>query len=813
MIYRKYYMYAIYLFTTFNNNLNFCLLHLPTSSEEAQNKCHEKKKITRETLITTIDMKKNIIPCFVIVALWTALPVSAQKAKKVEKAKTEQVADTIQTKKADGSERNVMLNASDANKPREIQIGLPSEDVNVYENGLPAVYSSSVHKLSAHWRSDASLGEVGLMTPSESAITTGNIAYSVNSFSRLGQKDFKGIVNYRANHYGMQQVDMNVSGGIGNKWLYTASVYQNFDPGSFDVKFDEYSDRTQIYHAGLTRLFNNNRGKISLLYKYAYSRNPGNMLNAAPFIYVGDGSIKELEGFEPGLASYGPVSGEIEYMDIMDGKMKKANLRDLNDNRSHEVSLLTDYAFKNGLNFKLDMKYMNAPEANYVDFGGSTISNVTADQGYTLADGTPYSGLVDGRRTWLHFGKVQNFLVTSELQKQFTNHNVRLGLNEWFYDLDYHSSSLQWTGSVKEYPDVLVGPDGNQFRGFNELSPEYTVGNENKLALYLTDDWQITPKLNLYYGGRLEYYHMSADQIAHPRYSGFYIGGTAPDGTVITPANVTKDKLNYAATARVTYNVGKGFGLTADGTVATRFPRINEYAGTGPTEEQYNRVTIPLVRGGLFYKNNWLDLTSMVTYIAKTNNIDQQNLTKPGTDEGKTVLLIYDIQTLGWTTSAEIDPFKGFHLHALFTYQKPVYKNYNASVTFNDGTQMSVNANNMIVKEIPQVLVELDPSYNITDDLRLWLSFRYFGKTYANLQEALYFNGRWETFGGVNWKVNKHLDLGVTVVNFLNQKGVKGTISGSELITKEEAGQYAGYYMSGSYLRPFTVEFNASIKF
>ena len=77
--------------------------------------------------------------------------------------------------------RNVMLNASDANKPREIQIGLPSEDVNVYENGLPAVYSSTIHKLATHWRSDASLGHVGLMTPSESAITTGNIAYSVNA--------------------------------------------------------------------------------------------------------------------------------------------------------------------------------------------------------------------------------------------------------------------------------------------------------------------------------------------------------------------------------------------------------------------------------------------------------------------------------------------------------------------------------------------------------------------------------------------------------------------------------------------------------
>ena len=87
-------------------------------------------------------------------------------------------------------ERNVMLNASDANKPREIQIGLPSEDVTVYENGLPAVYSSSVHKLSAHWRSDASLKGTDLMTPSESAIATGNIAYAVSSFSELGQKEF-----------------------------------------------------------------------------------------------------------------------------------------------------------------------------------------------------------------------------------------------------------------------------------------------------------------------------------------------------------------------------------------------------------------------------------------------------------------------------------------------------------------------------------------------------------------------------------------------------------------------------------------------
>lgn len=730
-----------------------------------------------------------------------------------------ELGDTL-TKKKKGEERNVMLNASDANKPREIQIGLPSEDVNVYENGLPAVYSSSVHKLAAHWRSDASLGEVGLMTPSESAILTGNVAYSVNSFSNLGQKEFRGVLNYKTNHFGWQNFDLNVSGGIGDKWLYTASMYQNFDPGSFDPQFTDYSDRTQLYHAGLTRLFD--KGKLTLKYKFSKSQALGSMVNAAPFIYVGDGSVKELAGFKLGTSSYAPAGGTFTYMDILDGKMKTGRFGDFTGNKAHELALLYDYRFADGTEWSLHAKYMNAPEANYVDFGGSTISRATAADNLLLEDGSAYEGLVEGRRTWLHFGKVQNALLTTELKKQMGNHGVRLGLNEWFYHLDYHSSSFQWTATATETPEILTRTEGTgstKYRGFNELSPEYTKGYENKLALYFTDNWQVSPKFRLLYGGRLEYYRMSADQIPFARYAGFHIGDTHTytdsegntQTVTIAPHRVVKDKLNYAATVQATYNLTRQFGLTADATVATRFPKISDYAGTGPTEAQYKRVSIPLLRGGVFFKNNWIDVTSMITYISKTNNIDQQNVTKPGTTQSKTTLLIYNIQTLGWTTSAEIDPFKGFHLHALFTYQKPTYDNYFIKSPF-EGVP-DLNANGNIVKEIPQILAEIDPSYQITPDLRLWLSFRYFGKTYANLTDALYFKGRWETFGGVNWTVNKHLTLGASVVNFLNQKGASGTINGTELLGKEEAAKYNNYTMSGNYLRPFTFELSASIKF
>lgn len=759
----------------------------------------------------------------VTVLFAVALIMSSASAQTKQSSKQ----DSITTKMSKGENRNVMLNAADLYKPREIQIGLPSEDVNVYENGLPAVYSSSVHKLSAHWRNDASLQGTTLMTPSESAIATGNIAYAVNAQSQLGisQKPFQGIFRYNANHFGLHNFDLNLSGKLANNWYWTASVYQNFDPGTQKQRYTSFADRTQIFHAGITRVFNQGQGKATLLYKYSYSKNPGNFNNQGPFIYNGDGSVSKFQDFKLGRSSYAPNGGHLPYYDVMTGQATSWNFQEAMDNHANEIAFLLNNKFNNGWNFSLNAKYMDAPRANYVDFGGSTISQAS-DVAYNLttdaAGLNPYDGYVEGRRTWLHFGKVRSFMLTSEVEKQLGSHNLKIGLNEWFYHLNYHSSSFQWYASANNYPTILYGNYFNPFTNstsrsqtydFNELSPEYTKGSENKLALYFTDNWQVTPKFKLLYGARLEYYRMSADQISASRYNGFYIGGQNADNQVITPANVTKNKLNYAATIQGTYAITNKFGVLADATIATRFPKISDYAGTGPTEEQYKRVTIPLIRGGVYFKNNWIDLSSMVTYIAKSNNIDQQNLTNPGTSESRTVLLIYNIHTLGWTTSAEIDPFKNFHLHALFTWQKPQYSNYNASVTFNNGNTMSVNADKMIVKEIPQVLIELDPSYNITKDLRAWMSFRYFGKTYANLQEAFYFNGHWETFAGLNWQMNKKLALGVDVVNIFNVSGAKGTINGTELVRKEDAKSYAGYIMSGSYLRPFTVEFNASLKF
>ena len=757
--------------------------------------------------------------------------------------------------------RNVMLNAASANGPREIQIGLPSADVNVLENGIPVTYATNPHSVNSLWRADASLSHVGLLKISETAITTGNIGYAVNSSTQLGDKGFHGTMNYKTNHFGMQEFSLNLNGEIAKDWYYSGSIYQDFDPGTFKIKSTPFQDRTQIYKFALTKRYHDNRGEFCAIYHYSNSH-PVYMYatQSAPFIYVGDGSVREFGDFSLGTTSYLPMDNEMVYRDMRTGELKKTNLYDAVQNKGSEFTLMNNYKWDNGLAWKVIMKYDHATGScvYQTPMELSKRANSSINYQYEAADGSMrnYEGeYVQSRMSCLNRGFIDEFMFTTELSRNLPNGTWRLGLNEWYYDIDYASNTTMYDQSVPmdgSYPVRLYNPafatstsrlyaGSGYYYDFNKNASEYYKGHENKLAIYFTHDWDITDQLNLYYGARLEYQALRGNNAAVKnangdyigRFANYYLGATAipaydsegnqtgymagtssTNGSVaVEPTPISYDWINYALSAAATYKLADKFGLTGDFTYITQHPRIENFAPA--TLPNTDKISVPLGRAGIYFNNDWLSLTSLFSYISKTNNNSTLNLqhTVNGVNEILAAPLNYDIKTLGWTTDVVTTPFKGFDLHFLFTYQKPTYKKYETSVKFSDGYIGQINATGNIVAEIPQVIIEIDPSYMITDNLKVWTSFRYFSKTYANINDAYYFNGRWETFGGVNWQVNKKLTLGCTIVNFLNQTGAKGSIAGAELVTKEEAGQYANTVMAGSYIRPFTVEFSAQIKF
>ena len=95
--------------------------------------------------------------------------------------------------------------------------------------------------------------------------------------------------------------------------------------------------------------------------------------------------------------------------------------------------------------------------------------------------------------------------------------------------------------------------------------------------------------------------------------------------------------------------------------------------------------------------------------------------------------------------------------------------------------------------------------------IRVWASARYYSRQYVSRTNLAYFAGHWETFAGVDWQIVEPLKLSVNFVNVLLQNGAKGSIDVADTIT--DASLLNGYVMSGSYIRPFTVDFMLTYKF
>ena len=241
---------------------------------------------------------------------------------------------------------------------REIQIGLPSADVNVLENGMLVTYATNPHTVNTLWRADASLSHVGLLKISETAITTGNIGYAVNSFTQLGEKGFHGTLNYKSNHFGLQEFSLNVNGGIAKDW-YTAEASTRTSTRERS-KSNRLRSRTvrKSTNSPLPNAITTTGGEFTAIYHYSNSHPVYNYATqSAPFIYVGDGSVREFGDFALGTTSYLPMDNEMIYRDMRTGEVKQTNLYDAAQNIGSMATLMNTYTWDNGLSWKAVMKY------------------------------------------------------------------------------------------------------------------------------------------------------------------------------------------------------------------------------------------------------------------------------------------------------------------------------------------------------------------------------------------------------------------------------------------------------------------------
>ena len=744
-----------------------------------------------------MNRRKLLLPSLLAVA--SIIPALSANADTLNKS----VIALEDTTKTASNDHGVMLNAKDATEPRQVEIGLPMSYTAVSVDGLPAVYYYWPNTTSNHWRGEQLLARQGLQNIATTAIKFGEIGYGVDSYMERGGEKFKGKLKYQTNTFGAQNFDLNLSGKLAKKTYFTLSTYQNFDPGSMNLKFTNYIDRAQFYTAGLTHLFNDDRGRFSVFYKYNETHPLTALANYAPFTYDGDGKVSELKNFCMGRDSYLPVDGMMQYRDVKTGELVTDNLYDIIKTRTHEATALLDYDLGNNLSLAVKGKFSHSKGHS----GDQLTMGFYEDADATYADnGDAFHGTIQRRLSQINAFCVKDAMLVAELQKKTASHDWAFGINELYSNIDYARSTTQYYHEVAPNPRKLIY-NGAEYANLNGSS-EYDKGFENKLAAYVNDTWRVSRNFRMGYGARVELFNLGVDYIGDKRFGDFHIGAnyTDAEGTkkTVGVSHHTNTGLNYAVSVSPTYNITHNFGLTGEINFLRQYRHLEAYSGT--SLPYYNNRPFILGRAGIFFNSSFVNLVSAFTYARRTNDYSRLTVMSENPNEDPVMVgASSGIETMGWTTDAMFTPFKGFTFHAMVTLQSPKYTGYKFEA-FNKTYDFSGKT----VTKQSKLIVELDPNYTY-DRFNIWASFRYYGKQYANVGNSVYFNGRWETFAGASYKASKMLTFNVNVVNFLNQRGAQGTIPGSELIT--DGSQYAGTIMAGNYIRPFTVEFGAKLNF
>ena len=710
------------------------------------------------------------------------------------------------------SERNMLLNAESASTPREINIGLPESGggAKVYVDGL--AHGISLPRSQYHWAGSHMFvpkGSIGLM---EAVITAGEISILLDSRTRVGGDEFSGAFTVGSSTNGLIRFDGAVDGPVKNApgWYFAVGAYINNDPTNVNAPNRVFVDQKQMFNMTLSRRWKNS----TLDATYRFSKCNDNIdggYSFAPFVYNGDGTISPFGGFRLGKDCYFTADDAVSYMEVRDGSIKHASLGNMDHRYLHDFSVLFNHKHHSGWNLdaKLHVMYMQPSQSAKIGLAG--IDMVTAEKGFTAADGSVFEGYLQNRLVTVDNQEEFDVDMRFSAEKRFNPaHKLRLGAELLYSDQMHSASTFYYAHTVEANPSRIY-KNGLSTWGLNTSGLFYDSFRFS-MPLYALYDYTPVERLLMRTGVRLcpLYERMlHAPRFGDEQVNRHVDGFNLADNTLSQLRHMNLPAFDFAVSEHVSlrlvdrlFFVAEGFcSMTAMNGAYYKSERI-------PTGDSMGNA---FGRGGLMYDNSWMNVTALASYITSWNNARVMTVTKQIAGVSETIpwTAQYGIGTLGFTLDGNLH-FGGFNMHLLGTWQDPRYKNYTNEFVFSDGSKEVIDYTGNHVTGISKWMFEIDPSYT-WNNLRVWASARYYSRQYVSRTNLAYFAGHWETFAGVDWKVCEPLKLSVNFVNLLLQNGAKGSIDVADTIT--DASALENYVMAGSYIRPFTIDFMLTYKF
>jgi len=422
--------------------------------------------------------------------------------------------------------------------------GLPANGklryIELNYNGLPVFESNGLDfaNTDQFFRSDKSVQTMESVRGGTASIFAASAPAGIMNFrSRTGGQDLSGTVKVEgataANlSPGLLRTDINVGGPMGEDWRFNVGGFYRYDEG---VRYPGFSaNRGGQITANVTRFLDN--GYVRVYGRYMNEKN-------AFYLPIPLKNPRDPEGiarFDPNYGTMTNADAARARVPAPDGvgRVTRDLTRGINpvlrsvqtdlvfnitDNLSIENKLKamqTDLTFNAAFSLSApsDAEEFARQQAQAVGISNPTSANYSYDYTYTDASFNPSSANENGLVSefgWWHVNKPMNNVVDQfELKYNTETHSLTGGLYFSTYSLDetwhWHNMLTDVQGNPRMLDLTVTDQSGTTYEvtenGFTQYGTLYTghQGTGTIIAAYAGDEWQVTDKLRLDLGGRLE---------------------------------------------------------------------------------------------------------------------------------------------------------------------------------------------------------------------------------------------------------------------------------------------------------------------
>ena len=696
--------------------------------------------------------------------------------------------------------------------------------IQLMEDGIPVQHDPALGYLNADqaFRFDETIQSIEVVRGGPSSVFYSNApAGAVNYIPRAVGDKTEGIFKLGLGDNNFNREDFWIGAPIGDGWKFATGGFYRTGNGARNPGYT--GNRGGQIRASIGKTWE----KTSLNIDFKQLNDDVVFYTDMPMTYNNKGKIVAAPGFN---GNYGAIAGgETERMNMLQGDSSLYhfdNTLGTSVNRSQvtvkfQAELSNDWILKNSLRYSNTQTQRNgvyalnvlsadsfykvqspsllpqAPGATQLGFQyattGSAFNNANQNGNGLVIQG----GL---RGITMPQTEVDNDLHLSHV---FYTGSQRHDFNLGYYYAHFNQNFSRYSSDV--YLDVqnnsrllnIVALDGGgnvvknfSNNGVSRYGYEWADANGEQTtnALYVSDEWQITPAFRLDGGARWEY--TETDGVVEQSKT-VNLGSYAT--SQISTGNGTwlgyNHHFDYTTwTVGADYQLSGNMGLFGRYTSAARIPGFGTYYTN--VNSTATTQTMQLGEVGFKYARRLFSFYG-TGFFTRYNNVGFTNEVSTINGTFTSVNAFANTNTFGLELEGSIFPVQWFDLSATATLQHGEYEGLKAEAVSGGILTQAYNYNGHRLIRVPQVSVRAVPGFNLFGNrLRLQSAIEYEGKRYTDVANSQILPAYTKVDLDASVKLTREITVFGVVDNLTNSLGLTEGNPRAGEIQSNEANQY-----------------------